>query len=90
MSHFYYLPLLPLDIVLQNDFHSKQKGFDDTELIRGRDERTFLMIQHWETMSDCKNVVKKMMKEPLTEEFRQTIDPKTMKMTLSNRLNRWT
>ena len=59
MSHFYYLPLLPLDIVLQNDFHSKQKGFVDTELIRGRDERTFLMIQHWETMSDCKNVVKK-------------------------------
>lgn len=74
---------------LEKNFHLKQKGFIDTELIKGKDERTYIMIQHWETMKDCKNVVRKMMQEPLTEDFRKSINSKTVKMTLSSQIKRW-
>lgn len=74
---------------LEENFHSKQKGFIDTELMKGREEGSYIMIQHWETMKDCKEVVQKMMKEPLTEKFRNSINPKSVKMVFSEQIQKW-
>lgn len=74
---------------LEENFHSKQKGFIDSELMQGREDRSYIMIQHWETMKYCKAVAPKMMKEPLTEEFRSSIDPKSVKMVFSEQIRNW-
>jgi heme-degrading monooxygenase HmoA len=74
---------------LEVEFHSKQKGFIDTEIMKGREERSYIMIQHWKTMNDCKAVVQKMMNEPLTESFRNSINPKSVKIVFSEQIQKW-
>ncbi|SES99197.1 hypothetical protein SAMN05660297_01121 [Natronincola peptidivorans] len=73
---------------LEVNFHSKQKGFIDTELAKGKDGK-WTMIQHWATMEDVKVVVKLMMQEPTTEAFRKAIDPTTVKMQLLEQIHTW-
>jgi len=75
---------------LEKLFHSKQKGFIDTELVRGKEAGQWLMIQHWASLDDAKEVVKMMMKVPITEEFRQSLDPTTVKMSLLQQVKTWT
>lgn len=75
---------------LEENFHSKQKGFIDTELVRGKEAGQWLMIQHWASLDDVKEVVKMMMKVPITEEFRQSLDPTTVKMSLLQQVRTWT
>ena len=41
------------------------------------------------TMADAKEVVKTMMKAPITEEFRKSIDPTSVKMSLSKQVKTW-
>ena len=74
---------------LENNFHSKQKGFIDTELLRGKEAGQWKMIQHWESLNDAKEVVKTMMKVPITEEFRRSIDPTSVKMSLAEQVKTW-
>lgn len=73
---------------LENNFHSKQKGFIDTELIKGKHNH-WVMIQHWASMEETKAVVKLMMKESITEEFRKAIDPTSVKMQLLEQIQVW-
>ena len=73
---------------LEEKFHSQQKGFLDTELVKGKDNH-WVMIQHWASMEDTKAVVKLMMKEPATEEFRKAIDPTSVKMQLLEQVKIW-
>jgi hypothetical protein len=48
------------------------------------------MIQHWASLDDAKEVVKLMMQFPITEEFRQSLDPTTVKMSLLQQVKTWT
>lgn len=73
---------------LEENFHSQHRGFLDTELVKGKD-RKWIMIQHWESMEEVKNVIKLMMKEPATEEFRKSIDPTSVKMMLLEKIKTW-
>jgi heme-degrading monooxygenase HmoA len=73
---------------LEKQFHSKQSGFLDTELLKGKDGR-WLMVQHWESLDQVKAVVKLMMKEPNTLKFRQTINPTSVKMMLLEQARCW-
>lgn len=81
---------IPIVDALEINFHSKQKGFIDTELVRGKESGQWLMIQHWESLDDAKEVVKMMMKIPITEEFRQSLDPTSVKMSLLYKVKTWT
>ncbi|SCY46239.1 antibiotic biosynthesis monooxygenase family protein [Alkaliphilus peptidifermentans] len=73
---------------LEKNFHSKQKGFIDTELAKGKDDK-WIMIQHWTSMEDFNAVVQLMMKESSTEEFRKAIDPTSVKMQFFNQIQLW-
>ncbi len=73
---------------LEENFHSQHSGFIDTELVKGKD-RQWIMIQHWESMEEVKEVIKLMMKEPSTEEFRKAIDPTSVKMMLLEKAKAW-
>ncbi len=74
---------------LEENFHSQQIGFIDTELIKGKEVSQWLMIQHWRSMDEVKEVVKMMMKAPITQEFRQTIDPTSVRMSLLKQVKTW-
>lgn len=73
---------------LEENFHSKQGGFIDSELVRGNEPLQWLIIQHWDSAVQAKEASKRMMKEPITGKFRESLDPKTVKIRyLSNVLN---
>lgn len=74
---------------LEKSFHSKQKGFIDTEILRGKELGSYIMIQHWESMEECKDAVGKMMKESITEKFRNCIIAQSVKMVLSEQIKKW-
>lgn len=74
---------------LEENFHSRQSGFIDTELIKGRQAGHWFMIQHWRTMDEAKQAVQMMMKSPLTREFRQVVDPASVKMALLEQVKTW-
>jgi heme-degrading monooxygenase HmoA len=74
---------------LEKNFHSRQTGFIDTELIKGKTDCQWIMIQHWASMDDAKAVVRQMMKEPMTEEFRAALDPTKVKLSLLAQVKAW-
>lgn len=73
---------------LEEKFHSRQKGFIDTELAKGKDNQ-WMIVQHWASMEDVKAVVKLMMKEAATEEYRESIDPTSVKIQLLEQIQIW-
>ena len=73
---------------LEEKFHSQQEGFISTELVKGKGQR-WVMIQHWDSMENLKAASKLMMKEAVTEEFRQAIDPTSVKMQLLVQVQVW-
>ena len=73
---------------VERNFHSRQKGFIDTELAKGSNGK-WVMIQHWATKEDFMAIVKLMMKDHSTEEFRQAIDPKSVKMQSLEQIQLW-
>lgn len=80
-----------LEIVdfLENEFHSKMKGFRDTELLKGKKDNEWIMIQHWDNFDDCKVAVQAMMKTESTHKFREAIIPQSVKMTILERRGYW-
>ena len=52
-------------------------------------EGHWVMIQHWATLEDAKSVISQMMKDSVTEAFRCTLDPTTVKMKLMEQYCTW-
>ena len=48
---------------LEKDYHSKQQGFIDTELLYNEENREWTMIQHWASMEELKDVYKRQIME---------------------------
>ncbi|MBP8083436.1 MAG: antibiotic biosynthesis monooxygenase [Spirochaetes bacterium] len=74
---------------IEKEFHSKMKGFRDTELLKGKKNNEWIMIQHWNSFDECKNAVQAMMKSESTEKFREAIIPQSVKMTILERCGYW-
>ncbi|MCX7711422.1 MAG: antibiotic biosynthesis monooxygenase [Clostridia bacterium] len=74
---------------LEVNYHSQQKGFMDTELVKGREEGQWLMIQHWNSTEEAKESSRKMFKTETTEAFRSIIDPKSVRMLLGEQIKSW-
>ena len=74
---------------LEADFHMKQNGYLDTELLKGRERNQWIMVQHWRSDEDAKNSSRNMMSSSETEEFRRSIDPKTVKLSYNRRIRSW-
>lgn len=74
---------------LECDFHSRQPGFIDTELLYHSKNGIWMMIQHWESMDDLKNASKKMFEENVTEAFRAALNTKSIKMRTYAQIQVW-
>jgi hypothetical protein len=74
---------------LEKNFHSKQKGFINTELLYNDKTDEWIMIQHWDNMDNLKSASKLMFNNPITELFVKSLDPKTVKMLMLPQLGAW-
>lgn len=74
---------------LEKEYHSKQPGFIDTELLFNDKSGEWMMIQHWDTMEHLTSASKQMFKDPVASTFVQVINPQAVKMTMLPQLKRW-
>jgi len=74
---------------LEMNFHSKQPGFIDSELIHDEQNDTWIMIQHWETAEQLKEASRKIFEDSAAKSFVKSLDPKNVKMTIAPQLGAW-
>jgi len=74
---------------LEKNFHSKQPGFIDSELIFDEQNDTWIMIQHWETAVQLKDAARKIFTDNAAKYFVKVLDPKSVKMTIAPQLGIW-
>lgn len=75
---------------LEINFHSRQKGFIDTELLYHDEENGWYMIQHWNSKDDLKEASKKMFIDKDAENFVKSIKKQSVKMLILNQIATWT
>lgn len=73
---------------LEKEFHSKQAGHIDSELIKAEDN-SWLMIMHWSSIEEAKNASKLLMKSDKAEEFKNSLLPQTVKIKYYNQVQSW-
>jgi len=73
---------------VETEFHMKQPGYIDSELVKGRDN-AWTMIMHWASLQEVKNASKLLMKSDLTVSFRQAIIPSSVKMSYLEQIQHW-
>ncbi|MCL2839544.1 MAG: antibiotic biosynthesis monooxygenase [Defluviitaleaceae bacterium] len=74
---------------LEMNFHSKQPGFIDSELIYDEKNDTWIMIQHWETAEQLKEASRKIFEDSAAKSFVKCVDPKNVKMIIAPQLGVW-
>lgn len=74
---------------LERNFHSRQAGFIDTELLHDEKADIWIMIQHWESVDELKAASSQMFKDNVTEAFRGAIDAKNITIEVFPRLGLW-
>ena len=74
---------------LEKNFHSKQPGFIDTELLFNDKSNEWIMIQHWDTINHLKAASTKIFNDSEASVFVKCIDPKNIKMTILPQLKKW-
>lgn len=74
---------------LEKDFHSKQSGFIDTELLYDKQNDLWVMVQHWESMEQLKAASKIILKDSAAESFVKSLIPTSVKMTIVPQVKKW-
>lgn len=74
---------------LERDFHSKQEGFIDTELLYNDESDDWTMIQHWDSMSELKVSSEKMFQDEGASAFVKALDPASVKMNILPQIKVW-
>ena len=74
---------------LEKDFHSKQQGFIDSELLYNDKTNEWVIIQHWDSLDNLQSASKKMFGNPITESYVNCLDPKSVKMVMLPQLGVW-
>lgn len=67
---------------LETNYHSKQPGFVDSELLHDEKNDDWIMIQHWDDFGTMRTASKKMFNNPITEPFVNSINPKSVTMIM--------
>lgn len=86
IAEFAVLPVISEEMLisivskLEEGFHARQRGYIDSELIKDKEDR-WLMIQHWESADHAVSASRNMMKDAATLEFRDAIDPKSVRIS---------
>lgn len=74
---------------LEKNFHSRQKGFVDTELLYHEEEHEWYMIQHWTSKEDLKEASKKIFTDKNAESFVKSLNTQSIKMLLLPQIATW-
>ena len=74
---------------LEKNFHSKQSGFIDTELLYDEANGLWVMIQHWESVEQLKAASDKMFNDSAAEPFVKALNPESVKMTIAPQIKLW-
>lgn len=74
--------------MVEEEFHMKQSGYIDSELLKGK-KKCWTIVMHWESMEQVKQTSKLMMKDNITEDFRQVIIPTSVKMSYLEQVQTW-
>lgn len=74
---------------LEKNFHSKQPGFIDTELLYNDKNDEWIMIQHWASAEELNVASKKIFQDSAAETFVKSVDPKNIKMTILPQIQMW-
>ena len=65
---------------LEKDYHSKQQGFIDTELLYNEENKEWTMIQHWTSMEELKAA---------SAPFVKALDAASVKMSILPQIKIW-
>jgi heme-degrading monooxygenase HmoA len=74
---------------LDTNFLSKTKGYIDTELIKGKEEQAWTIIIHWRTTEEGNKAIKEFANSPLTEEYRNVVDQKSVGFHFNEQIQTW-
>ena len=74
---------------LEKNFHSKQPGFIDTELLYNDESGEWYMIQHWASKDVLKAASGKIFTDPAAEAFVKSLDKTSVKMLILPQLRTW-
>ena len=74
---------------LEQDFHCKQDGFIDTELLYDEKSDEWIMIQHWESAERLKMASQKMFQVNETAAFVNALDRRSVKMKVLPQIKTW-
>jgi len=75
---------------LEKNFHSRQKGYIDCELLFKGEESEWYMIQHWNSKEELKEASKKIFIDKAAEDFVKSLDKQSVKMLILPQINTWT
>lgn len=74
---------------LETNFHSKQPGYIDSELLYNDKTDEWMMIQHWDGLENLQTASGKMFNNPITERYVKSLEPKRVKMLMLPQLGVW-
>ena len=74
---------------LERNYHSKQPGFIDTELLYNEESNEWIMVQHWASMEDLKVASDKMFQDEEATPFVKSLDPSSVKMSILPQIKIW-
>ncbi len=74
---------------LERNFHSRQEGFLDTELLYDEKNGVWIMIQHWDSMAHLKAASKKIFQDPAAASFVKSLLPASVKMQILPQIKTW-
>lgn len=74
---------------LEQDFHAKQDGFIDTELLFDEKHDEWIMVQHWTSAEQLTLASKNMFQDEMAASFVKSLDPKSVKMRVLPQLKTW-
>lgn len=74
---------------LEKNFHSRQPGFVDTELLYNEEEEEWYMIQHWISKDDLKAASKKIFTDPAAGDFVRSLSKQSVKMLIFHQIKTW-
>jgi len=73
----------------EKNFHSKQEGFINSELLFNDEENGWYMIQHWNSKDDLKKASKKIFIDKDAEKFVKSLNKQSVKMLILPQLASW-
>ncbi len=72
-----------------NNFHKKQEGFINGELVKGEKENEWSMIYHYQSMENIKAVGEKIAQGTEMDKFKEIVMPESVKLQFLKQILSW-